>query len=70
MPSSSWPEFGAVCGSAEALERGRLANEYPPRLNPRSEGRRLDVVEFHPAYHACMARSMAEGLHCSSWEGD
>ena len=24
--------FGAVCGSAEAFERGRLANEYPPRL--------------------------------------
>lgn len=64
-------EFGAVCGSAEALERGRLANEYPPRLKTHDpKGRRLDVVEFHPAYHACMARSMAEGLHCSSWEGD
>ncbi len=64
-------EFGAVCGSAEALERGRLANEYPPRLKTHDpKGRRLDVVEFHPAYHACMARSMAEGLHCSSWEED
>ncbi len=64
-------EFGAVCGSAEALERGRLANEYPPRLKTHDpKGRRLDIVEFHPAYHACMARSMAEGLHCSSWEGD
>jgi putative acyl-CoA dehydrogenase len=64
-------EFGAVCGSAEALERGRLANEYPPRLKTHDpKGRRLDIVEFHPAYHACMARSMAEGLHCSSWERD
>nr|PZN84550.1 MAG: isovaleryl-CoA dehydrogenase [Pseudomonadota bacterium] len=64
-------EFGAVCGSAEAFERGRLANEYPPRLRTHDpKGRRLDIVEFHPAYHACMARSMAEGLHCSSWERD
>src|SRR5690606_36833409 len=64
-------EFGAVCGSAEAFERGRLANEYPPRLRTHDpNGRRLDIVEFHPAYHACMARSMAEGRHCSSWERD
>ena len=63
--------FGAACGSAEALERGRLANEFPPRLRTHDpKGRRLDVVEFHPAYHACMAHSMAAGLHCGSWEGD
>src|SRR5690606_19488171 len=64
-------EFGAACGSAEAFERGRLANEFPPRLRTHDpKGRRLDIVEFHPAYHACMAQSMAAGLHCSSWEGD
>ena len=59
--------FGEACGSAAAFERGRLANENPPRLRPfDSKGRRLDVVEFHPAYHECMAMSVAEGLHCSS----
>ena len=47
--------FGAVCGSADAFERGRLANENPPRLKTfDSKGRRLDMVEFHPAYHECM----------------
>jgi len=62
--------FGALCGSAEALERGRLANEFPPRLRTHDpKGRRLDLVEFHPAYYACMAQSMAAGLHCGSWEG-
>src|SRR5690606_10942169 len=62
---------GAACGSAEALERGRLANEFPPRLKTHDpKGRRLDIVEFHPAYHACMAQSMAAGLHCASWEKD
>ncbi len=61
--------FGARCGSAEAFERGRLANDNPPRLRTFDEkGRRLDVVEFHPAYHECMALSMGEGLHCGSFE--
>ena len=62
-------EFGAACGSAEAMELGRLANEFPPRLRlVDARGNRLDQVEFHPAYHALMARSMAAGLHCSIWD--
>ena len=61
--------FGAVCGSAEAFERGRLANEYTPRLKAFDpKGRRLDTVEFHPAYHECMQISVGEGLHCSAWD--
>ena len=61
--------FGEVCGSAAAFERGRLANENPPRLKAfDSKGHRLDVVEYHPAYHECMAVSVAEGLHCSAWD--
>jgi putative acyl-CoA dehydrogenase len=61
--------FGQACGSAEAFERGRLANENPPRLRAfDSKGHRLDIVEFHPAYHECMALSVAEGLHCSAWD--
>ena len=61
--------FGAKTGSADAFERGRLANDNPPRLRAFDErGRRLDVVEFHPAYHECMALSMAQGLHCGSFE--
>ncbi|MCL4766037.1 MAG: isovaleryl-CoA dehydrogenase [Hyphomicrobiaceae bacterium] len=63
--------YGALCGSAEALERGRIANEFPPRLMTHdAKGRRRDTVEFHPAYHDCMAQSMAAGLHCGSWEDD
>ena len=59
--------FGAICGSAEAFQRGRIANENPPLLKPfDSKGRRLDTVEFHPAYHECMEVSMREGLHCSA----
>ncbi len=62
-------ELGATFGSAEAFERGRLANENLPRLRTfDTKGHRLDVVEFHPAYHECMAMSAAAGLHCSAWE--
>ena len=61
--------FGARTGSAEAFERGRLANDNPPRLRAFDEkGRRLDVAEFHPAYHECMALSMEQGLHCGSFD--
>ena len=61
--------MGAKTGSADAFERGRLANDNPPRLRSFDEkGRRLDIVEFHPAYHDCMALSMEEGLHCSAFD--
>jgi putative acyl-CoA dehydrogenase len=61
--------FGALAGSAAALELGRLANEHPPELESFDlRGDRIDHVEFHPAYHQLMAISTAQGLHCSTWE--
>jgi putative acyl-CoA dehydrogenase len=62
-------ELGAICGSAEAFQYGRLAEEFPPRLKTfDAKGRRRDIVEFHPAYHACMDISIRHGLHCSTWD--
>jgi putative acyl-CoA dehydrogenase len=61
--------FGAVCGSAHAQELGRIANEATPKLKTfDTKGRRLDLVEFHPAYHELMGLSMQQGLHCSAFE--
>jgi putative acyl-CoA dehydrogenase len=60
--------FGRVTGSAAALERGRLANEHLPRLRTYDrQGRRSDMVEYHPAYHALMRTSCEQGLHSSVW---
>jgi putative acyl-CoA dehydrogenase len=60
--------FGLAAGSRERLELGRLANENPPRLRSHdARGQRLDVVEYHPAYHRLMQTSIAEGLHASVW---
>ncbi|AWM87289.1 isovaleryl-CoA dehydrogenase [Microvirga sp. 17 mud 1-3] len=62
--------FGAAWGTAGRLDLGRLANENPPKLRTfDSRGFRIDAVEFHPAYHALMQASIADGLHASTWDG-
>ena len=55
--------------SSEAQDLARLANTELPKLRTHDrQGRRLDQVEFHPAYHALMRRSISLGLHASAWE--
>ncbi len=67
--AASLSALGSTFGSKEAFERGRLANEHTPRLRTHDrQGRRLDIVEFHPAYHECLTTSFTAGLHCSTWE--
>jgi putative acyl-CoA dehydrogenase len=62
-------DFGRIAGSAAAAELGRQANENPPRLRAfDAQGRRLDRVDYHPAYHRLMGFSTAQGLHCSTWD--
>jgi putative acyl-CoA dehydrogenase len=61
--------FGAQWGTAETFELGRIANAFPPILKTHdATGARIDQVEFHPAWHALMRRSVASGLHCSIWD--
>jgi len=48
--------LGARLGSAEVQELARQANAHGPvlrRFDP--AGRRIDEIEFHPAWHALMA---------------
>ena len=69
-PSSGCTAFGAVCGSAEAFQRGRLANENPPRLRPlRQQGApaRHRSSSIPPTTSAWRSASR-EGLHCSAWD--
>ena len=61
-------EFGALAGSAEYLELGVLANRFPPELDTHDRfGNRVDLVRFHPAYHALMKSAVEHGLHSSPW---
>lgn len=64
-------QIGRYVTSTEAQELARMANQNPPELRTHgTRGERLDVVEFHPAWHALMRRSMSIGLHSSVWDGD
>ncbi len=62
--------FGARCGSGQTLDLARQANEFPPRLKSFDRfGRRLDEVEFHPAYHELMRLGLDSGLSGAPWRG-
>jgi putative acyl-CoA dehydrogenase len=70
LDSKALSACGRDYGSAETLEFGRLANEFPPRLQlVDGKGNRLDRVEFHPAYHAMMAKSIGYGIHAAAHDG-
>ena len=60
--------LGADLGREEILALGELANVFDPTLRTHDRfGRRIDEVEFHPAYHELMAISMREELHSLPW---
>jgi putative acyl-CoA dehydrogenase len=62
--------FGAELGRAERRAEGRLANRYPPELRAFDRGgRRIDEVEFHPAYHALMRLGIGAGYPAIAWTG-
>jgi putative acyl-CoA dehydrogenase len=60
--------FGKLTGSAEYLALGALANRFGPELETHDRfGNRVDLVTFHPAYHALMRTAIEHGLHSSPW---
>ncbi len=66
--SNEMASLGASLGAAEALELGALANRNEPELDTHDRyGRRVDLVRFHPAYHALMRGAIEMGLHSSPW---
>ncbi len=60
--------FARRMGSAAVLELGELANRHAPILHTRDRfGRRIDEVEFHPAWHELMRIGIEAGLHSLPW---
>ncbi len=60
--------FGTLMGRAETQALGVAANRHPPELRTHDRyGSRLDVVEFHPAWHEVMRIAMASGVHNLPW---
>jgi putative acyl-CoA dehydrogenase len=61
-------DFGWRLGTAEVMEWAALANEYPPVLHTHDRyGRRLDEVQFQPAWHNLMRLSVEHGIHNLPW---
>jgi putative acyl-CoA dehydrogenase len=72
MPAALRDDFettGRYVASAEAQDLARMANRFGPELRTADfQGHRVDQVDFHPAYHALLRRSVSAGLHGSIWE--
>ncbi len=63
-------EVGAFWGG-EPMWWGEEANRYKPRLTTHNHsGERIDIVDFHPAWHQLMARGVADELHALPWNTD
>ncbi|MGD9965613.1 MAG: acyl-CoA dehydrogenase family protein [Hyphomonadaceae bacterium] len=61
-------EFGARIGSAETQAWSLQANRAPPDFQPYDRfGRRIDEVEFHPAYHQLMRLGLEAGVSGAAW---
>jgi putative acyl-CoA dehydrogenase len=59
---------GAFAGSARAIRWGAEANDNPPRMKTHDRfGRRIDEVEFHPAWHELLGAAVGFGLHALPW---
>jgi putative acyl-CoA dehydrogenase len=66
--ADSVEQLGALAGSAEVIEWGRLANVNPPVLRTHDRfGHRLDRIDFHPVYHELMRLAIANGLNAAPW---
>jgi putative acyl-CoA dehydrogenase len=61
--------LGERLGGSGMQELARLANEYGPRLVSFDRaGKRVDEIEFHPAWHALMSLLIENGAHSLPWE--
>ena len=61
--------LGRRLGEPDIQRWGEQANRFPPQLHAFDRhGRRLEDVDYHPAYHALMALAIGDGWHAVAWE--
>ena len=60
--------LGVLAGSPEAIGWGEAADANPPVLRTHDRyGRRVDEVDFHPAWHRLLGTAVEHGLHAAPW---
>jgi putative acyl-CoA dehydrogenase len=63
--------FGGVVGSERVRTLAEQADRNPPELRTHDRaGNRIDLVEFHPAYHELMGLAFGAGTHALAWTAD
>ncbi len=61
-------DFGAECGTPERISLGFQANANKPVYRPHDHyGRRVDQIDFHPAYHELMDVYRRNNIHALPW---
>jgi putative acyl-CoA dehydrogenase len=64
-------DLGRVAGSPRSSRWAEYADRYPPTLRTHDpDGRRIDEVEYHPAWHRLMQAGMRAGLAATAWTQD
>jgi len=64
-------QTGVLVGSAKIQHLARQANRHLPELRTHDRfGHRVDIVEFHPAYHELMGLIFGSEAHSFAWTRD
>lgn len=60
--------LGASAADPEVQEHSHLANKHGPVVRSHDRfGNRIDLVDFHPSYHALMKLAFGSGVHSLAW---
>jgi putative acyl-CoA dehydrogenase len=63
--------MGELVASERMQTLAYQANRYTPELKTHDRsGHRIDLVEYHPAYHELMSLAFGAGLHSLAWTVD
>jgi putative acyl-CoA dehydrogenase len=61
-------DLGRVAGAPRSLRWAEFVDRYPPTLRTHDAfGRRIDEVEYHPAWHRLMQAGVRAGLTAAPW---
>ncbi len=63
--------FGSDMGTAEMWEMAAAIHRHTPELHSHDRyGRRIDCVEYHPAYHTVIGRALKAGTSAAPWRSE
>lgn len=62
-------DLGRLAGAPRSLRWAEYVDRYPPTLRTHDPfGRRIDEVEYHPAWHRLLQSGVRAGLTAAAWD--